>query len=147
MIWFPSCCCFCSIFLDLFWWTVLGFSVPFWMCLSFSLGQSIPFMIFCRAALVVVNFLIYYIPKCNLFGSYNATCLHVFRADHLALDSQLVCSSLGREGVLVLPAFPAFTGQRQRSPQGLDPAPSNSLLLALPSICLGQYGVSLTGAF
>lgn len=31
--------------------------------------------------------------------------LHVFRADHLALDSQLVCSSLGKSISLVL-SFP-----------------------------------------
>lgn len=39
--------------------------------------------------------------------------LYVFRADHLALDSQLVCSSLGR-APLLLPAFPVSTGQKQR---------------------------------
>lgn len=30
------------------------------------------------------------------FSSYAVTCRYVFRADHLALDSQLVCSSQGR---------------------------------------------------
>jgi hypothetical protein len=32
----------------------------------------------------------------NLLSVYNVTCIYVFRADHLALDKQLVSSSLGK---------------------------------------------------
>lgn len=54
----------------------------------------------------------------NTYIFLNITCCvhimllntYVFRTDHLALDSQLVCSSLGRAPLLLL----AFTGQRQR---------------------------------
>lgn len=35
-----------------------------------------------------------YIPKYNLFSSYDAICMYVLMADHLVLDSQLVCSSM-----------------------------------------------------
>lgn len=35
-----------------------------------------------------------YVPKYNLLGWYNITCMYVFRAKHLALDNQFVCSSL-----------------------------------------------------
>jgi hypothetical protein len=34
-----------------------------------------------------------YTPKYNLLSSYTVSCMHVFRADHLSPDNQLVCSS------------------------------------------------------
>lgn len=37
-----------------------------------------------------------YIPKYNLLNLCHATCMYVFRDDHLALDNQLVYSSLKR---------------------------------------------------
>lgn len=37
-----------------------------------------------------------YVPKYNLLGLYDVTCMYVLRADHLALDNQLTCSSLGK---------------------------------------------------
>lgn len=36
------------------------------------------------------------IPKYNLLSLYNVNCLYVFKDDHLALDNQRVCLSLGR---------------------------------------------------
>jgi hypothetical protein len=46
-----------------------------------------------------------YVPKYNLLSSHHLTFMYVFRADHLAPDNQLVCSSLGRA---TYPA-PSFT--------------------------------------
>ena len=37
-----------------------------------------------------------YIPKHNTLSLNNDTYTYVFRADHLVLDNQLVCSSLGK---------------------------------------------------
>jgi hypothetical protein len=37
-----------------------------------------------------------YIPNHNLMSPYNVSSVYVFRADHLVLDNQLVCFSLGR---------------------------------------------------
>lgn len=48
-----------------------------------------------------------HIPKYNLFSPRNVTCMYVFRAEHLALDKQLVCSSLGKTSSLA-PSFPQF---------------------------------------
>lgn len=36
------------------------------------------------------------IPQYSLSNAYNVTCIYVFRADHLVLDNQWVCSFLGR---------------------------------------------------
>lgn len=36
-----------------------------------------------------------HIPKYNLLSLYNAACMYVVRAGHLASDNQLVCVSLG----------------------------------------------------
>lgn len=41
-----------------------------------------------------------FIPKYNLFSLYKVPCMYVFTADHLVLDSQLVCCSWGRLGLL-----------------------------------------------
>lgn len=37
-----------------------------------------------------------YIPKHNTLSLNNDTYTYVFRPDHLVLDNQLVCSSLGK---------------------------------------------------
>lgn len=55
-----------------------------------------------------------YIPKYNLLGLYNATCKHVFRADHTVLDNQSVHSFLGETCALSISwlpvvVFPLFT--------------------------------------
>ena len=51
-------------------------------------------------SLIIIAFIyicIYmYIPKYSLLSPCDVTCMFVSRADHLALDNQLVCSSLGR---------------------------------------------------
>lgn len=47
-----------------------------------------------------------YILKYNLLSPYNVTCMCVFRTDCLALDNQLVCSSLGNNTIF---SFPKFT--------------------------------------
>lgn len=44
---------------------------------------------------------ILYIPKCNLFGPCNVTCMYVVRADYLAPGKQLVWYSLGKTTSLV----------------------------------------------
>lgn len=38
----------------------------------------------------------------NLFSSYNAICVRVFKAHHLALDNQLVCYPMGKTTSLFL---------------------------------------------
>lgn len=43
-----------------------------------------------------------YILKYNLLSLYNVTCVHVFRADHLVLVNQLVCSPLEKTVLLLL---------------------------------------------
>lgn len=48
-----------------------------------------------------------HIPKYNLFSPHNVTFMHVFRAEHLVLDKQLVCSSLWKTSSLA-PSFPQF---------------------------------------
>lgn len=49
-----------------------------------------------------------HIHKYNLFRPYNIICIYVFRADSLALDNQLVCSSLGNttSPTHILPQLP-----------------------------------------
>lgn len=47
-----------------------------------------------------------YIPKYNLLSPYKVTCMYVFRTDYLALDNQLVCTSLGRATAPVPPPAP-----------------------------------------
>lgn len=42
-----------------------------------------------------------YIPKYNLFSLHNVACMYVFRPDHLAMDKQLVCSSLEKTSLVV----------------------------------------------
>lgn len=54
------------------------------------------------------------IPKYNLLSLYNVNSLYVFKDDHLALDNQRVCSSLGRTNSVVF-----CIGLR---PHGLFPA-------------------------
>lgn len=41
------------------------------------------------------------IPKSNLFSLYDVIGMCVCRADYLALNNQLVCSSLGRAPLLL----------------------------------------------
>lgn len=45
------------------------------------------------------------VPKYNVLSVYNVVCMYVFRADHLTLDNQSVCSSLGKATSLA-PNFP-----------------------------------------
>lgn len=48
-------------------------------------------------SLVVVTCIYVYIfQKYNLLNLYNATCMYDFEVEHLVLDSQLVCYSLGK---------------------------------------------------
>lgn len=46
----------------------------------------------------------------SLFGPYNATCMYVFRAGCLALDSKLACTSLGRPPLLLPMLLVGFVG-------------------------------------
>lgn len=45
------------------------------------------------------------ITKYNLSSPCNVACMHIFRANHLALDSQLVCSSVGGPPLLLPDLF------------------------------------------
>lgn len=45
------------------------------------------------------------VPKYVLSSTYNVTCMYIFRAGHLALGNQLVCSSLW-EIAFPTPSFP-----------------------------------------
>lgn len=46
-----------------------------------------------------------YILKYNLLSPYNINCMHMFKADLLALDNQLVCSSMVK-AISPTPNFP-----------------------------------------
>ena len=83
-----------------------------------------------------------YISKYNLSSLYNATCMYVFRADRLALGSQLVCSLSGKttSPTPVFPQLPVVLRVELRR-HGLSPSTLACSLLSFSS-CLGNHGWS-----
>lgn len=76
---------FCILFIYLF----QTFSLPFLALSTFSFFQYL--------FLYVCMYVHIYISKCNILCLYNVTGIYIFKVDHLfVLDSQLVCSSLGK---------------------------------------------------
>lgn len=59
----------------------------------------------------------FYIYKYNLLNLYNVTFVHILEADYLALDNQLVRSSLGKTifPTLIIPLLPVVFCVRLRS--------------------------------
>lgn len=70
-------------------------SKPFLIPLPDSFKFMISFFINCYCMHVYICLYIH-IAKQNLQSSHNATCMYIFRSDHLILDNLLVCSSLGK---------------------------------------------------
>ena len=89
-------CCSILIFVFYFWdYNIITTFAPF-------LSSQQTFSHTCLWYLSTIYIYIYiyntyiYNPKYNLFSLYNVICMYGFWADILALDNQLVCSSLGK---------------------------------------------------
>lgn len=76
----------------------------------------------------------------ELVQSYNATCSYIFRADHLALGIELVCSSLEKT-TSPIPSFPqlpidACVGLRPHRP--FPAQPGTIIGVNLAQLAFGQ---------
>jgi hypothetical protein len=76
---------------------------------SFKIMDSLHQLLLQAFIHVFINFVCLYthIPKYFLLMLYTISCMYIFRIDHLAVDNQLVCSSLGRTTSLTS----GFTGE------------------------------------
>jgi hypothetical protein len=88
-------------------------------------------MVYTYMYVYIYNIYYIYVPKYSLFSLYYATCMHVFGADYLALNSQLIFLPPGEDHLFhfQLPSV-AYNSLWRVEAQGLSPIPFGILLVS-----------------